>query len=45
MKVGAIETILEMLWPFRLAEELSGFLGIVTHVETSRELDARQQQI
>ena len=36
--MGAIEAILEMLWPFRLAEEISGLLGLVTHVETTRAL-------
>ena len=32
MKMGAIEAILEMLWPFRLADELSGYRCLVTHV-------------
>ena len=32
MKVGEIEAILEILWPFRLAEEISGLLCLITHV-------------
>ena len=43
--MGAIEAILEMLWPFRLAGEISGLLGLVTHVETTRALDACYQKI
>ena len=38
--MGAIEAILEMLWPFRLAEEICGLLCLITYVPEAEKFDA-----